>query len=340
MDKPAPPLSRPSGFVGWIKDNSVAALLVATVSATIFYFFGIWGEFGPSRGASTLEWMWRICEPGGQYDYEHGRFIPPVIAVLLWRSRKAIAAAPRSSWRLGLWIMVFAVILFVLSARTMQVRLAAVGFPLIVWGFIAYVWGREVARHFIFPCFLFAFAIPVPGLLQATNGLQIIATHIAYGVSSLLGADIVMDGTTINPATAGQWKEGAMAAEGKGGLEIAGGCSGIRSLVALGFIAAIYGQFSQDKLWKKIFLMAASVPLAILANSLRVTTIVLLAEYYSVEFASKTYHNFSGFIFFPLGLVGLLLVAFLLNGGWKNLRKETKVTKVQSGKTQTTANEG
>ena len=317
------------GVLGWLRTHPLEVALAAGIAATVFYFFGIWGEFGPSRSASTLLWMWRICEPGGQYDYEHGRFIPLVIAFFLWRSRKEIAAAPKSSWGPGMLFVLAGVVLFVLAARTVQVRLSAVGFPLLVYGIVSFGWGKAVARHFIFPCFLFVFAIPMPGLIQATTGLQIIATKIAFHVSTLFGADLLMDGTTINPAVAGKWEGTEI---GKEGLEIAEGCSGIRSLVALTFIAAVYGQLTQDKLWKKVVLMAASLPLAILANSLRVTTIVLLAEFHSVEFASKTYHNFSGFIFFPLGLAGLLLVAFLINGGWKRERKTTRVTTVSSKK--------
>ena len=323
-------LGNGGGALGWLRSNPLEALLIGMLTATVFYFFGVWGEFGPSRSASTLIWMWRICEPGGQYDYEHGRFIPVVIAFLLWRSRKEIAAAPRSSWTPALALVLFAIVLFVLSARTMQVRLAAVGFPLLVWGIIAYGWGKDVARHFVFPCFLFAFAIPLPGLIQATNGLQIVATKMAYGVSTLLGADIVASGTSINSTTPGAWPSA---------LEIAEGCSGIRSLVALTFISAVYGQLTQNTWWKKVALMAATLPLAILANSLRVTTIVLIAEYYSPDFAAKTYHNFSGFIFFPLGLAGLLLVGFLINGGWKKQRKAIRVTTVGSGESEPTATE-
>jgi exosortase len=307
------------GAVGWLRSNPLEAVLIATLTATLFYFFGIWGSFGPSRSASTLEWMWNVCEPGEAYDYGHGRFIPLVIAFLVWRSRKAIAAAPRGSSWLGMVCIIVGVLLFILAARMIQVRLAAVGFPLLLWGVIAYGWGKEVARHFIFPCFLFAFAIPMPGLIQATNGLQVIATKIAYGVSTALGADIVQDGTNINSAVEGKW--------GKA-LSVAEGCSGVRSLVALTFIAAVYGHLTQNKLWKKIALLACSLPLAIIANSMRVTTIVLIAEYYSADFAAKSYHNFSGFIFFPLGLAGLLFCSFLINGGWKKAKQTTRVTTV------------
>ena len=71
--------------------------------------------------------------------------------------------------------------------------------------------------------------------------------------------------------------------------------------------------------------------MAILANSIRVTTIILIAEYGDAEFAAKTYHNFSGFIFFPMGLAGLLLCGFLINGGWKRERQKTTTRIIQSG---------
>ena len=82
---------------------------------------------------------------------------------------------------------------------------------------------------------------------------------------------------------------------------------------------------TQNKIWKLGVLIISSVPLAIRANSFRVTTIVLIAEFWDAEFASQTYHNFSGFIFFPLGLLGLMLVGFLINSGWK--KKSVIVTK-------------
>ena len=143
--------------------------------------------------------------------------------------------------------------------------------------------------------------------------MQIIATKIAYHISTILGADVIAGGTEIQSAD-GSWDA----------LKIAEGCSGVRSLIALVFIASIYGYITQNKVWKLGVLIISSVPLAILANSLRVTTIVLMAEFWNAEFAAQTYHNFSGFIFFPLGLLGLMLLGFFINSGWK--KKSVTVT--------------
>lgn len=295
----------------WLRKNPSTAFLLLTISGTLVYFYCAIPLFGNFREQTVIYWIWAICGKT-EYDYGHGRFVPLAMAFLVFRSWKKIASAPRSSEWWGLVILILGIFFYIVAYRTIQARVAAGSIPFVLFGLTTFLWGRHVSKHFIFPLLLIYFAIPLPGLIQATNGLQIIATQIAYHVSSLCGADINAAGTNIQSVT-GKWDA----------LEIAEGCSGVRSLIALTFIAAVYGYLTQKKLWKQVVLMGVSIPLAIIANSIRVTTIVLIAEYWNAEFAAKTYHNFSGFIFFPLGLSGLLLCGFLINGGWKRERRTT-----------------
>ena len=303
----------------WIRENPIAATLLLTISGTLAYFYCAIELFGNFREQTVIYWVWAICGKT-EYDYGHGRFVPLAMAFLIFRSRKKIFSAPRSSEWWGLAILLLGIFFYIVSYRTIQARVAVGSIPFVLFGLIAFIWGRHVARHFIFPLMLVYFAIPLPGLTQATNSLQVVATQIAYHVSSFCGADIIAAGTNIQSA-GGKWDA----------LKIAEGCSGVRSLIALTFIAAVYGNLTQDKVWKQIVLIGVSVPLAILANSIRVTTIVLIAEYWDADFAAKTYHNFSGFIFFPMGLAGLLLFSFLINGGWKKARQRTTTRIIQSG---------
>ena len=296
----------------WCRKNVVGSLLLASIAATFLYFYWIIPIFGNFREQSVIEWMWAICGKE-EYDYGHGRFVPFVILFLIFRSRKKILSSNISSQWWGIAVLGLGILFYFISVRTIQARIAAGSIPFIIYGFLVFVWGKQIARHFIFPLALLSFAIPLPGLIQATNGLQIIATKIAYHISTILGANVIAGGTEIQSAD-GSWDA----------LKIAEGCSGVRSLIALVFIASIYGYITQNKVWKLGVLMISSVPLAILANSLRVTTIVLMAECWNAEFAAQTYHNFSAFIFFPLGLLGLMLVGFFINSGWK--KKSLTVT--------------
>ena len=318
---PAQPSTLPNADASWpssLKSNPLALAIVLSCIGTFIYFYSIIPLFGNQREQSVTYWIWAVCGKK-EYDYGHGRFVPFVIVFLIARSWKKIFSAPRSGEWWGLAILIAGVLFYIISARTIQARVAAGSIPFVIYGAIVFVWWRHVARHFFFPLALLYFAIPLPGLTQATNGLQVLATKIAYVFSSLLGADIIESGTNIKSAT-GAWED----------LKIAEGCSGVRSLIALTFIAAVYGHLTQNKVWKQAVLLFASIPLAIIANAIRVSTIVLIAEYYDAEFASKTYHNFSGFIFFPLGLAGLLLVSFLINGGWKKKRATTSTRIVSS----------
>jgi exosortase len=301
----------------WCRQNLLGSLFLVSITATFLYFYWIIPIFGNFREQSVIEWMWAICGKE-EYDYGHGRFVPFVIIFLIFRSRKKILSSTISSQWWGLAFILLGILFYIVSVRTIQARIAAGSIPFILYGFLVFVWGKKTAQHFIFPLALLYFAIPLPGLIQATNGLQIIATKIAYHISTIFGADVVAGGTEIQSAN-GSWDA----------LKIAEGCSGVRSLIALVFIASIYGHMTQNKIWKLGVLIISSVPLAILANSFRVTTIVLIAEFWDAEFASQTYHNFSGFIFFPLGLLGLMLVGFLINSGWKR-KSVTVTTKVVS----------
>lgn len=317
------PLNHPTTPIEWIRKNPLDAALIAVTAGIFLFFYAGINLYGNYREQSVFKWIWAVCGKK-EYDYAHGRFIPAIMAFLVFFHWKDIQKAERGSDKMGLLLMIAGIGFYIIAARTIQARFAAGSIPFIIYGFIAYIWGRQVARFFIFPLLLTYFAIPLPGLTQATNGLQLIATKAAYHLSSFLGADIVVSGNNIDSAT-GAWGENRA-------FNIAEGCSGIRSLVALTLIAAVYGHVTQNKLWKKIALLACSVPIAIVANSLRVTTIVLIAESGNPDFAAKTYHDWSGFLFFPLALAGLLIVAIIINKGWRGLLPApTQVTRITKG---------
>jgi exosortase len=317
----SPALPTPSSPSGTKSPKLVEFALLAGIVATFLFFYGYLRLYGNFREQSILHWIWAVCGKP-EFDYYHGRFIPIVMAVLIWHARKKIAAAPRSTDYWGLCLLVLGILFYIAAARTLQARVAAASIPFIAYGVIAFVWGRQVARHFIVPLALVFFAIPLPGLAQATNGLQLVATKAAYLLSTVLGCDITAVGNNINSNT-DKWA----------GFNIAEGCSGIRSLFALLLIALVYGHLTQNTLWKKLFIFALAVPIAIVANSLRVATIIIIAEYVSADFAASTYHNWSGFLFFLcVGLGGLMLAGRILDKGLKALKPSgSRVVTVSGG---------
>lgn len=52
-------------------------------------------------------------------------------------------------------------------------------------------------------------------------------------------------------------------------------------------------------------LFLSAIPLAVIGNGVRIASIVVMAEYGDARFAAKTWHDWSGLLFFfPICLLG------------------------------------
>lgn len=291
-----------------IRSLSVSTRVMGFVSLGLLLFiYFVYPAYPTVVGKSLAGWTWYGCNPIN--GFLHGRFVPVAFCVMIgmaWQRTKDLEAKPSY---LGLAVLLLGLVLFLVSIRTIQPRLALIGAPFVVTGFSWYLFGWGVTRHVIFPAFFLWFAIPVPGLETLLTGqLQIFITKACYQVGSALGMDLVNVGANIYV--------------GESKVEVAGGCSGIRSLMALTMIAAVYANYTQKPLWKKALLFGSSFPLAVVANFFRVFTILVLAQFGFESFAVGTWHDWAGLLFFfPIALSGLYLVDYLLNFKSKRSRR-------------------
>ena len=90
-------------------------------------------------------------------------------------------------------------------------------------------------------------------------------------------------------------------------FEVDEGCSGIRSLMAIAMISAIYGHFTQDRLWKKLALFAGSIFFAITGNAGRLVSIFGIARFFGQDLAGGTYHIISGYLSFPFAIAAMVI---------------------------------
>lgn len=239
------------------------------------------------------------------YDYGHGWLVIPICIWLLVHSCRKINKDKLQGSMHGLWLVFLGSFLFILSFHAHQWRITNGALPLLLLGGIWYFWGKHCAVRCAFPlCFMW-FCIPVPIFQHATSGMQIMATNAAAWGTSLLGIQTIQEGTSLTLASG----EGLP-------FSIAGGCSGMRSLMALAMISVAWGYLADKlQLWKRVLLMVSAIPLAIVANAIRVTSIFICAEYIDPAFASKTWHDWSGLLFFfPASLLGITLIHGLLAG--------------------------
>ncbi|MFU8892767.1 MAG: exosortase/archaeosortase family protein [Luteolibacter sp.] len=310
---PVPADRQKSGVSLWIAVG-------VSVLALIWFFFFV-PRYGSTRSMSAVSWLLSAWNP--ETDYEHGWMFPFLIGGLVVYRLKEIRESLRDGEWWGLAIVLAGVALYAAGYRTLQPRITAGSLPVIVWGAVIYLGGLRLGLKLAFPLFFFWLAIPLPSFQQATVHLQIIATKAAHHLSDLFGVATYYEGTEIYS------RDGAWAP-----LSIAGGCSGIRSLMALLMISAAWAYIANMAMWKRALLFLAAFPLAILGNVLRVTSIFVIAEHGDAKWARETWHDWSGLLlFYPISLFLLLVLHSALEGGlpWNKARRELRRVQVKRG---------
>ncbi len=301
---PTEPITRESQIVG--PDATKIALWASVIlaAAILYWFYGMVPRYGPIRDQSAIDWI-IYSAWNAENDYEHGKLFPLVVVGLIIYRLKDLKAAVSGSDLRGYLPIFLGALFYLIAYRTFQPRIAMGGLPFILLGSAWSLWGWRVAKILVFPLFFFWLAIPLPGFQQATTHLQLLATSLAHHGSGLFGVETYVEGTKVLPLK-GDWQP----------LDIAKGCSGMRSLMALLMISAAWAYIAKMALWKKITLFLMAFPLAILGNSLRVISIFVIAEYGNAEWAAGTWHDWSGLLlFYPFSLLILLLVHSVLEGG-------------------------
>jgi len=95
-------------------------------------------------------------------------------------------------------------------------------------------------------------------------------------------------------------------------LEVADPCSGLRSLLSLAAIAAVYAYLFQRGLWRQWALFLFSVPLAVAGNVVRIAAVAVVARFFGQERAAGFYHDYSGYVFFAVAVCLMMAVSALL----------------------------
>ena len=282
----------------WAQREPLAAFTAAALIVTFIYFYGFLKLFTAGQ-LSTLVWAWQAWNP--ETNYEHAKLIPLIVGFLIWNARDKLKQAELGSSKWGWLFIGFGLFLFFAGARTLQARLTLTSLPFLIFGIILYVWGRNVARILLFPIFFLLFAVPLNFLAHATAKLQFLETGAASAICNFIGISVQSIGTVV------------MATDNAFKFEVDEGCSGIRSLMAIMMLAAIYGHLTQDRLWKQLLIFGAAVLFAIVGNAGRLVSIFIVARFFGQDLAGGPYHTISGYLSFPFAIGAMLLFSKLLN---------------------------
>lgn len=264
---------------GWIVGAGVCLLLVALYHRIAFKLVSDWYTIA---------------------DNSHGLLIPFFILAVLWYKREDLKKTPlRPSW-MGLACVLPGLLLLLLGIFGADLFLSRISFVLLTAGIVWTLLGSAMLRQLRFVLFVMLLAIPLPALIfnHITFPLQLLSSRLASALLPLAGVPVLRDGNVIQLASMK--------------LEVAEACSGIRSLTSLFTVAVIYGFFLETSTAQRWILAFLSIPIAVIANALRILGTGLCVQYWDPDKAVGFFHEFSGWLMFLVSLGILYLVHTLL----------------------------
>jgi exosortase len=232
--------------------------------------------------------------------YSHCVLLPVVSALWIydgWDKLRAVARAPSGR---GLACLVIGVLLYEYGRLQRFNYAQHFGMLVALAGLAWTLYGGALLRALAFPIGYLALMIPLPKTWddRITGPLQGLATRVAEAFFQALGWVVVREGNVIQLPRLK--------------LLVEEGCSGVHSLYALLALAVAWVFFVERPAWLRATLIVAAIPIAVLANAIRVSATGVLAYKVNPSYAQGMSHQTAGMVVFAIGVVLLLAVDWCL----------------------------
>lgn len=235
-------------------------------------------------------------------NYSHGFLVPVFSAFLIWKDRKRLRDLPATPSAAGLLIVTAGAGILIFGVLGAELFMSRTSLLFILAGLVIYFQGWQFFRALLFPWLFLFLMIPPPDLIMnmVTIPLQFFASDLATWFLQTFGVPVLQNGNVLQLSNMS--------------LQVVEACSGIRSLISLVTLAVIYGYLLEESYILRAVLVAASVPIAVLANGLRIMGTGLTGLYWDPDKAQGFFHEFSGWVIFILSLIVLFLLHKALHG--------------------------
>lgn len=250
-------------------EATLAPLLVALTGLVAMYAPSYW---------TAAQGLWQTDDNG------HAPIILAVVLWLFWQIRKEIQVIPdRPHYALG-WSLLSLGIALHFVGRTFTIASAEfLSQPLVVAALLVLFKGPAALRIAWFPVVYLIFMVPMPGTLvdALTSPLKHWIAIIVVDALHTVGYPIARAGVII---TIGQYQ-----------LLVADACSGLYSVISLSALGTLFMYLKARKsMLHNLVMLVAIVPIAFVANAVRVVVLVLVTYHLGDEAGQGFLHDVAG----------------------------------------------
>jgi exosortase len=242
--------------------------------------------------------LWNVWQRSDEYS--SGLLVPFLAIYILWSRRHDIAQCHIGPSVWGLFAFVaaqgprmFGLYLGYGAAENLSIVLSIAALVLLLCGWQLF---RKVATVLLFLCLMLSW----PNRIRAALALplQHWATSSAIFCLEIMGYDVIQEGNIIHI--------------GQARVAVAEACNGLRMITAFFVISGLVVLLVRRKWWEKLIVLASSLPIALLCNTVRLTITAIAFTILSGEHWEKIFHDFGGYAMMPLAITAIVTVLWLL----------------------------
>ncbi len=247
----------------------------------------------------ALQYLWSRWLSDAQYSLAF--LVPIVSGYFVWKKWPEVIKLERSPSILGLVLIILGLVIHTAGTVLDISGPSAIAVYMTIFGFCLYFHGPALVKTLWFPLAYTFFALPIPGGILDLVGfpLQLWASGATAGILRAMGMEVYRSG--VNLSVPGF------------DFQVAQACSGMSSLVALVGVTAVFAYVTKLPNVYKWILFALALPIALIANIIRITTIALVGYQWGPDAAMNIFHDWSSPILFMCA-IGLM---FLFNWGFE-----------------------
>jgi exosortase len=267
-----------------VRTIPLASLLLACALLAALYF--------PVLYEMVREWA-------EKEEMGHGFFVPAVAGWIIWNDRQRLLDIEVRPSKWGLVLVVWGFVQLIAATLGAEYFLARSAFLISLLGVVWTLLGGSMVRALLFPFFVLGFMVRWPSILysQITLPLQFFASRVAEWGIAAVGIPVLRSGNVLELPSQS--------------LNVVEACSGIRSLLSLTFLSLVYGYMFERNMTLRVLLFVSSIPIAVIANSGRVTLTGVLSEI-NPELAQGLFHSIEGWLVFMIALVSLFVAHWIM----------------------------
>ncbi|RLB70545.1 MAG: VPLPA-CTERM-specific exosortase XrtD [Deltaproteobacteria bacterium] len=233
-------------------------------------------------------------------DYNYCYLVPAVILYIIWEKRTELKSLSNRLSITGFIFFIPALALYWLGELGGEYLTLCLSAWLVVMALSWMHMGWEKVKVIAFPLLMIPTMFPLPSFLhnRISLNLKLLSSQLGVEIMQMAGMSVYREGNVIDL--------------GFTQLQVVDACSGLRYLFPIIVLGLVLAWFFRAPFWKRVLLVASTIPLIVLTNSIRIASTGILYEPFGAKVAEGFFHDFSGWLIFMVTLMILLLEMWLL----------------------------